>query len=218
MKLKFKLACLLAAPLLLAGQAHANPLVKRGTKVLQTGTKAAPLATRGYKSARTTGRTGSFARAASPQTTLPGRFSRATTPTHAVPTNLRLPVKKSAPAKAFQGLQGRGVKPKPGTRVIPEGVPGNWRIRNANRPDTVVIYDPVPKKLKGSNAGKPTKDTQIRIAQGTPGHPHANSRNPYVIQQRNGQRLDASGNVVSKNTADAHIPLKDYKFRTELFQ
>ena len=58
----------------------------------------------------------------------------------------------------------------------------------------------------------------VRVMPGNPNSPHQNSRVPYVRWQRNGQALDAAGNVVPSKSPGAHIPLEDFCFNPDLFQ
>jgi hypothetical protein len=110
------------------------------------------------------------------------------------------------PAPAIAGLETRGVSPLPGTRQVPAGVPDGWRIRPTETKGGVWYYDP-------SNKGN-----AVRVMQGNPNSPFPNSQSPYVRWQKNGQALDANGNAVPRNTPNAHIPLKDFKFNPELFR
>jgi len=50
----------------------------------------------------------------------------------------------------------------------------------------------------------------VRVMPGDPNSPFPNSQKPYVRHMRNGQSLDVNGNVVPKNTPEAHIPLKKF--------
>jgi YD repeat-containing protein len=115
-------------------------------------------------------------------------------------------VRGAAKGAPIDALEGWGVRPAPGTRVIPEGIPEGWRIRPTREPGGVWYYDP---KNKGN---------AVRVMQGQPGSPHPNSQNPYVRWQQNGAALDMNGNVVPKKTPDAHIPLDDFKFNPEIFK
>lgn len=48
-----------------------------------------------------------------------------------------------------------------------------------------------------------------------PGDPNSqfpNSQVPYVRHTKDGNALDVNGNVVSKNTPEAHIPLSEFKW------
>lgn len=105
------------------------------------------------------------------------------------------------------GLSTRGLRPLPGTRVVPEGIPENWRITGTDSPGGVRYYEP-------SNPGN-----SVRVMQGNPNSPYPNSRAPYVRWQQNGQPLDLYGNKLpSANDPAAHIPLDDFTFLRELFE
>jgi len=104
------------------------------------------------------------------------------------------------------GLENRGLRPLPGTRQIPDGIPDGWRIRPTKGEGGTWYYDPA------------NKGNAVRVMQGDPSSPFPNSQTPYVRWQRNGQALDVNGNVVPKNTPDAHIPLQDFKFNPDLFR
>jgi hypothetical protein len=104
------------------------------------------------------------------------------------------------------GLASRGLRPLAGTRIRPDGIPEGWRVRPTKGDGGTWYYDPADK----GNA--------IRVMQGDPKSPFPNSQGPYVRWQRNGQPLDAAGNVLpSKFSPDAHIPLSQFKFRPEVF-
>ncbi len=101
------------------------------------------------------------------------------------------------------GLASRGFRPPVGTREVPEG----WRIRPTRGEGGVWYYDP---SIKGN---------AVRVMPGDPTSPFPNSQAPYVRWQHNGQPLDINGNVLpTKNSADAHIPLNDFKFDPDLFR
>lgn len=112
------------------------------------------------------------------------------------------------PSMDLTGLETRGLQPLPGTRQIPEGIPAGWRIRpTREKPhDGTWYYDPA------------NKGNAVRVMQGDPASPFPNSQAPYVRCQQNGQALDINGNVVPKNTPDAHIPLQDFKLPPNLFK
>ena len=105
------------------------------------------------------------------------------------------------PVKAVQdvGLSTRGLRPRPGTRVRPQGVPTNWRIKGADGAGGTRYLDP-------NNSGH-----SVRVMQGDPESIYPNSRSPYIRLQRHGQPLDVLGNQLSTaKTSAAHIPLKDW--------
>jgi hypothetical protein len=111
-----------------------------------------------------------------------------------------------APKSADPWLSRQGVRPAPGTRVRPQGVPENWRIRGTDTPGGVRYYDP-------QNPGH-----SVRVMQGSPGSPYPNSQAPYVRWQYHGQPLDVNGNVLpTARTTDAHIPLQDFKFNPKVY-
>jgi hypothetical protein len=109
-------------------------------------------------------------------------------------------------AETAAGLETRGLRPLPGTRQIPEGIPDSWRIRPTKAEGGTWYYDPA------------NKGNAVRVMQGDPASPFPNSQSPYVRWQQNGQALDINGDVVPKNTPDAHIPLQDFKFNPDLFK
>ena len=109
--------------------------------------------------------------------------------------------------KQSGGLEKRGYRPKPGTRIRPEGLPENWRISGTDGVGGTKYYDP-------SNI-----HNNVRVMQGDPNSPFPNSWNPYVRWQKNGRALDKNGNVVNnKKSPDAHIPLDEFQFKSELFK
>jgi|GEM_PF-2224196 len=85
----------------------------------------------------------------------------------------------------------------------PIGLNGN---PGPNSGGGVRYYDP-------SNPGN-----AVRVMQGSPTSPYPNSQVPYVRWQRNGAPLDVNGNVLSMaNVPEAHIPLQDFTFLSEVF-
>ncbi|MGH9153337.1 MAG: RHS repeat-associated core domain-containing protein [Acidimicrobiales bacterium] len=112
----------------------------------------------------------------------------------------------SAPNTADVGLSTRGLRPAPGTRVRPEGVPEGWRIEGTRSAGGTRYYDP-------TNPGN-----SVRVMQGNPNSPYPTSQSPYVRWQRDGHALDAFGNKLpTPKHPDAHIPLQDFRFLPELF-
>lgn len=113
----------------------------------------------------------------------------------------------SAPHEADVGLSSRGLRPAPGTRAPPEGVPDSWRIAPADSPGGVWYYDPT------------NKGNAIRVMQGNRNSPYPTSRSPYVRWQRDGHALDVHGNKLpSRRHPDAHIPLQDFRFVPGVFE
>ena len=83
----------------------------------------------------------------------------------------------------LSNLHTRGFRPPAGTRSVPEGIPEGWRIRPTRGEGGVRYYDP-------KNPGN-----AVRVMPGDPSSQYPNSQEPYVRWQRNGQALDADGNL-----------------------
>ncbi len=56
-------------------------------------------------------------------------------------------------------------------------------------------------------------NVRIRVMPGNPNSRFPNSREPYVRQTVNKDSVSKHGNIVSRSSDDAHIPLKDFKFK-----
>ncbi len=114
---------------------------------------------------------------------------------------------RSVGAAEAIGLETRGLIPAPGTRQIPEGIPDTWRIRATQGEGGVLYYNP-----KNPNEN-------IRVMQGNPNSPYANSQGPYVRQQNSAGtylREDGSPSPLPRGgryDPDAHIPLQRFKVR-----
>jgi hypothetical protein len=104
-----------------------------------------------------------------------------------------------------KGLSSRGLKPKPGTRVRPDGVPDNWRIRGTDTPGGVEYYNPR------------NPNQSVRVMQGNPNSPYPNSRAPYARQRNAGGTYYKKDGTLStgrrggRYDPDAHIPLDEFK-------
>ena len=104
------------------------------------------------------------------------------------------------------GMSTRGLRPAPGTRVRPEGLPESWRITGTRSPGGVRYFDP-------QNPGN-----AVRVMQGNPNSPYPASTAPYVRWQQDGHALDVLGNKLpTSRHPDAHIPLEDFTFVPEVF-
>jgi hypothetical protein len=124
----------------------------------------------------------------------------------------KISVRNAAPALAAErgvlgGLETRGIKPLPGTRIIPEGIPEGWRIRGTDTPGGVRYTNPR------------NRNEEIRIMQGDPNSPFPNSQAPYA-RQRNAAgiylRQDGTPSPLPRGglfDPDAHIPLNQFKVR-----
>jgi RHS repeat-associated protein len=105
------------------------------------------------------------------------------------------------------GLETMGTRPTPGTRVRPEGVPENWRIRSTDTPGGTQYYNPR------------NPNENVRVMQGNPNSPYPNSQVPYARQQNAGGtylRQDGTSSPLprgGRNDPDAHIQLDQFRFR-----
>ena len=105
------------------------------------------------------------------------------------------------------GLEVRGLRPAPGTRIRPEGIPETWKIRPTESGGGVQYYNPA------------NPNQNVRVMQGNPNSPYPNSQAPYVRQQNAGGtylRQDGTPSPLPKGGSrdgDAHIPLDQFIFR-----
>lgn len=105
------------------------------------------------------------------------------------------------------GLESRGLRPAPGTRVPPEGIPDSWKVRPTRGDGGVQYYNPA------------NPNQNVRVMQGNPNSPHPNSQAPYVRQQNAGGtylRQDGTPSPLPNGglrDGDAHIPLDKFIFR-----
>lgn len=83
----------------------------------------------------------------------------------------------------------------------PPGVPRNWVAKPSRNGGGTRWVDPA------------NPHNNVRVMPGDPKSPYPNSQKPYVRHTRNGQAVDVHGNTVPKNTPDAHIQFKDFKWR-----
>ena len=102
-----------------------------------------------------------------------------------------------------EGIRLPGFRPPPGTRIRPEGVPTNWRIRPTEGEGGTMYINP----------NKPNET--VRVMPGNPNSPYPNSRTPYVVQTDSaGRPLDANGKPGERKSENTHVPLDKYKFQT----
>ena len=105
-----------------------------------------------------------------------------------------------------QTLSYHGFRPPPGTRVRPEGIFSEWRVKPSTGEGGTLYYNP-------QNRGD-----SVRVMPGQPMSKYGNSQTPYVRWQSNGQALDVNANPVSKYSQDAHIPLQLFVFDPGVFK
>jgi uncharacterized Zn-binding protein involved in type VI secretion len=90
----------------------------------------------------------------------------------------------------------------------PKGVPDNWVQQSAKKGDGIKYLDP-----KDNRNG-----TYVRIQRGNPNSKNFSQREDYAAWQKNGQSIDKHGKPIPRQSAESHIPLKDFKFKPELFK
>jgi RHS repeat-associated protein len=104
-------------------------------------------------------------------------------------------------------LHTRGLRPAPGTRAIPEGIPNGWRIREMDGAGGILYYNPL----------KPNEN--VRVMQGNPSSKYPNSQAPYARQQNAAGtclRKDGTPSPLprgGRNDPHAHIPLDQFRVR-----
>jgi hypothetical protein len=86
----------------------------------------------------------------------------------------------------------------------PEGIPNDW------------VEVPHKNGRKFILPGK--KGDRLWITKGSPDATFKGQTYDYVRWQKDGKPLDINGNVVEKKSLESHIPVKDFKFRPELFE
>ena len=104
-------------------------------------------------------------------------------------------------------LETMGLRPAPGTRVRPDGVPEGWTIQPTKSGGGVQYVNPA------------NTNQNVRVMQGNPNSPYPNSQAPYVRQQTAAGtylRQDGTPSTLPKgglHDGDAHIPLDQFIFR-----
>ncbi|MFA6305523.1 MAG: RHS repeat-associated core domain-containing protein [Candidatus Gracilibacteria bacterium] len=87
------------------------------------------------------------------------------------------------------------------TTSRPEGVPKNWVEKSSKKGEGTVYQDP------------DNPHNSVRVMPGNPKSPNSAQQKPYVVQMKDGKAVDIEGNFVNADTAEAHIPQKDFKFK-----
>jgi hypothetical protein len=86
-------------------------------------------------------------------------------------------------------------------------VPKNW-IRSLAKKNEGVRY------TKPATRGA----DEVRIMKGRSDAQHPNSQNPYIRWKKDGRWLDKNGRSVNRDDPKGHIPMRDFKFKPELFK
>jgi len=80
----------------------------------------------------------------------------------------------------------------------PNGIPDDFRVKCSR--DGAGMKYVHPK----------TGETNIRVMPGKPHSPFPHQQKPYVVQMKNGEIIDKYGNIVERNSIEAHIPLDEF--------
>ena len=96
----------------------------------------------------------------------------------------------------FKDAEARGLFKRP------EGVPKDW-VRDVTRDQKGVQYTK-------PNSGR---GTYVKISSGELESTQAGQRYDNVRWQKDGKSLDVDGNVVPKNSQEAHVPFENFKFK-----
>jgi hypothetical protein len=102
-------------------------------------------------------------------------------------------------SQALELIQQTGVRTFP----RPIGIPENFRVKISNDGAGIKYIHPHHEQ------------TYIRVMPGKPHSKNPNQRNPYVVQMKNGKTLDKFGNVVHRDSPEAHIPINEFTYRQE---
>jgi hypothetical protein len=83
----------------------------------------------------------------------------------------------------------------------PGGIPSHW------------IATPTRKGGGTRYVNPKNPHDQVRLMPGEPNSPHPAQQQPYVKRMKDGLAYDAAGRVVDPRSAEARIPLRDFRFR-----
>lgn len=85
----------------------------------------------------------------------------------------------------------------------PDGIPENFLVKITNAGVGMQYVHPE------------NKGAYVRVMPGKPYSLLSYQREPYVIQMKDGQALDKSGNLIPAFSPEAHIPIDEFVFRKE---
>ena len=87
---------------------------------------------------------------------------------------------------------------------VTKQVPSDWTMKMSDNKQGTKFLD--PKNPSGNN---------VRAQRGNPNSDNPAQKKPYVKQMQNGKQVDVNGKQVLSNSAEAHIPQKDFKFKKD---
>jgi hypothetical protein len=87
---------------------------------------------------------------------------------------------------------------------VTKQLPSNWTMKMSDNKQGTKFLD--PKNPSGNN---------VRAQRGNPNSPNPAQQQPYVKQMQNGKQVDVNGKQVPSNSAESHIPTKDFKYKKD---
>ncbi len=87
---------------------------------------------------------------------------------------------------------------------VTKQIPSDWTMKTSKNGQGTVFKD--PKNPSGNN---------VRTQSGNPKSPNSAQQNPYVKQTSNGKTVDKNGKPTPSNSAESHIPQKDFKYKKD---
>jgi hypothetical protein len=100
-----------------------------------------------------------------------------------------------APEPLFRRTDLRASNDRPG------GIPHHWIAKPTRKGSGTRFINPE------------NPHDQVRVMPGEPNSPHPAQQTPYVKRMKDGSAYDAAGRKVDSRSAEAHIPLRDFRFK-----
>lgn len=88
--------------------------------------------------------------------------------------------------------------------IVTKQVPSDWTMKTSKNKQGTIFKD--PKNPSGNN---------VRVQSGNPKSPNPAQQKPYVKQTQNGKTVDVKGKQVDPKSKEAHIPIRDFKFKKD---
>lgn len=88
--------------------------------------------------------------------------------------------------------------------TVTKQIPSNWTMKMSDNKQGTKFLD--PKNPSGNN---------VRAQRGNPNSPNPAQQQPYVKQMQNGKQVDVNGKQVPSNSAESHIPTKNFKYKKD---
>jgi len=82
----------------------------------------------------------------------------------------------------------------------PKGMPEGYRVKLSNNGAGMKYVHPN------------NEQTYVRVMPGKPHSKYPHQQKPYVVQMKDGKTIDKLGNVVLRDSPEAHIPLEEFIF------